>query len=135
MQQEPITGITECWALVRGVGPDPKPNPKQTWLARRERNQIWTLLRRSKVAKQSHIFHNCHIIRILHGTPPTEAAGYFHLGSQRRTRPFRAIVNHVLTGTRPYRLQALICLNVAPSRSFSTLPSCQAKYNQQDLIH
>jgi len=42
---------------------------------------------------------NCHIIRILHVTPATEAAEYSHLGFQRRTCLFRAIINHVPTAT------------------------------------
>jgi len=43
--------------------------------------------------------YNCHIIRILHVTPATEAAEYSHLGFQRRTRPFHAIANRVPTAT------------------------------------
>ena len=49
--------------------------------------------------KPSHILSNCHIIRILHATPATEAAEYFHLGFQRRTRSVPAVLKHVLTAT------------------------------------
>ena len=41
--------------------------------------------------------YNRHIVLILHAIPATEAAENFHLGLQRRTRLFRAVVKHVIT--------------------------------------
>ena len=52
-----------------------------------------------KIIKHPISFYNCHIIRILHATSATKAAEYFHLGFERRERPCRAVVNHVLTAT------------------------------------
>lgn len=69
------------------------PNLIVTGLARRARKE-------SNLDSTSSLkSYKCHIDRILHAIPATEAAKNFQLGFQQRTRPFRAVVEHVLTAT------------------------------------
>lgn len=87
--------------------------------------------------KPSHIPYNCHIIRILHATPATEAAEYFHLGFQRCRRPFHAVVEHVLTATCRSQITGLTlpeCGTVSVYLNTSQLPGQQPPAAPYSLI-